>query len=212
MGIGNIFKAFQPKDKVFFALFEKMANTLVDMSKTFHEGIKNFDANDDEFLKKISDFEHQNDDMTHQIYVELGKNFITPFDREDIHHLASGLDDIADYIYASSKYILLYKSPENQAFEELALLIHKACLQIQVAIENLKEFKNPAAVKEASIKINSIENIADDVHSNAMTKLFETTDAINVIKVSKVLDYLEEVTDKAEDVADILNNIIIKYA
>ncbi|WKS94310.1 DUF47 domain-containing protein [Riemerella columbina] len=212
MGIGNIFKAFQPKDKVFFVLFEKVANTLVEMSKTFHEGIKDFDANDETLLQKISDYEHQNDDTTHQIYVELGRNFITPFDREDIHYLASGLDDIADYMYASMKYILLYKSPETKAFEELSLLIYKACLEIRTAIENLKEFKNPAAVKEATIKINSIENIADDVHSNAMIKLFETSDAINIIKVSKVLDYLEEVTDKAEDVANILDNIIIKYA
>ncbi|UZX28078.1 DUF47 domain-containing protein [Riemerella anatipestifer] len=212
MGIGNIFKVFQPKDKVFFVLFEKVANNLVEMSKLFHEGIKDFDINDDSLLKKMSDLEHQNDDITHEIYVELGKNFITPFDREDIHYLASTLDDIADYIYASTKYIFLYKSPETNEFQELSLLIHKSCLQIKVAIENLKEFKNPAAVKEATIKINSIENIADDVHSQAMIKLFESGDPINVIKVSQVLNYLEEVTDKAEDVANILDNIIIKYA
>ena len=210
MGIGNIFKAFQPKDKVFFVLFEKVANNLVEMSEYFHNGIKNFDFDDDS-LKKIHDLEHHNDDLTHQIYVELGKNFITPFDREDIHSLATSLDDIADYIYASTRYIFLMKSPQNKAYEEFSLLINKACIEIKNAIENLKDFKNLEAVKEACIKINSIENIADDVQSAALIKLFETNDPINIIKVQQVLDYLEEVTDKAEDVASVMNSIIIKY-
>ena len=212
MAIGNIFKMFQPKDKVFFVLFEKVADTLVQMSKTFHEGIQEFDQNDESFLKKMSDFEHENDSTTHQIYVELGQNFITPFDREDISLLASGLDDIADYIYASTKYIYLYKSPETAAYSEFSLLIYKACLEIQIAIKNLNGFKNAAAVKEACIKINSIENIADDVLSQALVKLFETDDAINIIKVKSVFEYLEIVTDKAEDVANTLENIIIKYS
>lgn len=212
MGIGNIFKAFQPKDKVFFVLFEQVAETLVEMSRVFHEGILEFDQNDDTMMKKISDFEHKNDELTHQIYVELGKNFITPFDREDISMLAAGLDDIADYIFATAKYIYMYKTPETQAYAEFSQLIHKACLEIKDAIQNLNGFKNAAAVKEACIKINSIENIADDVHSQALAKLFETNDPIRILKVNTVLNYLEEVTDKAEDVANIMENIVIKYA
>jgi len=212
MGIGNIFKAFQPKDKVFFVLFDKVGQNLVEMSKAFHEGIQEFDQNDDSFMNKMSDFEHVNDDLTHQIFVELGQNFITPFDREDIAALANKLDDIADYMYASAKYIFLYKTPETKEYAEFSLLIHKACLEIQKAIENMKDFKNPSAVKECCIKINSYENIADDVQSKAIMKLFETNDPIRIIKVQSVLNYLEEVTDKAEDVANILESIIIKYA
>ncbi len=212
MGIGNIFKAFQPKDRVFYVLFEQVADTLVAMSKTFHEGIVEFDQNDDSMMKAISDFEHKNDELTHQIYVELGQNFITPFDREDISLLASGLDDIADYIFATAKYIYLYKTPETKEYAEFAQLIYKACLEIQNALHNLNGFKNVAAIKESCIKINSIENIADDLQTTALVKLFETNDPIRIIKVNTVLDYLEEVTDKAEDVANILENIIIKYA
>ncbi|MBP7174105.1 MAG: DUF47 domain-containing protein [Cloacibacterium sp.] len=212
MGIGNIFKSFQPKDKVFFVLFEKVTDTLVEMSKTFHEGITDFDMNDETLLKKMSDYEHQNDSLTHEILVELGKNFITPFDRKDIHYLATGLDDIADYIYASAKYIYLYKSPKTKEYSEFSLLIYKACLELQIAIKNLYGFKNVEAVKEACIKINSIENIADDVLSQALVRLFESNDAINVIKVKSVLDYLEIVTDKAEDVANTIESIIIKYS
>lgn len=212
MGIGNIFRAFQPKDKIFYALFEKVTDNLVAMSGEFHKGLTEFDANDDSLLKKMSDYEHKNDDYTHEIFVELGKNFITPFDREDIHELASGLDDIADYIFASTKYIFLYKSPETKAYSDFSLLIYKACIELQTAMKNLNGFKNMAQVKESCIKVNSIENIADDVLSSAMSKLFETNDAISIIKVSSVLNYLETVTDKAEDVANTIENIIIKYA
>lgn len=211
MGIGNIFRAFQPKDKIFFVLFEKVAQKLVEMSKEFHEGLKDFDLNDETLLNKMSDYEHEMDDLTHEIFVQLGENFITPFDREDINLLTSGLDDIADYIYASSKYIYLYKSPEVKEYSEFSLLIYKSCLEIQNAIKNLKEFKNPAEVKEACIKINSFENIADDVLSQGIVSVFESNDPIKIIKVKSVLEYLETVTDKAEDVANTIENIVIKY-
>ena len=212
MGIGNIFRAFQPKDKIFFVLFEKVAQKLVEMSKEFHEGLKDFDLNDETLLNKMSDYEHEMDDLTHEIFVQLGENFITPFDREDINLLTSGLDDIADYIYASSKYIYLYKSPEVKEYSEFSLLIYKSCLEIQNAIKNLKEFKNPAEVNEACIKIKSFENIADDVLSQGIVSVFESNDPIKIIKVKSVLEYLETVTDKAEDVANTIENIVIKYA
>ncbi len=212
MGIGNIFRAFQPKDKIFFVLFEKVAQKLVEMSKDFHDGIQDFDLNDETLLNKMSDYEHEMDDLTHEIFVQLGENFITPFDREDINYLASGLDDVADYMYASAKYIYLYKSPEVKEYSEFSLLIYKSCLEIQNAIKNLKEFKNPAEVKEACIKINSFENIADDVLSQGIVSIFESNDPIRIIKVKSVLEYLETVTDKAEDVANTIENIVIKYA
>lgn len=212
MGIGNIFKAFQPKDKVFFVLFEKVAQSLTAMSKEFHEALMDFDINDDTMLKDMSDYEHKLDDLTHEIFVQLGENFITPFDREDISYLASGLDDIADYMYASAKYIYLYKAPVNPAYTKFTLLIYKSCVEIENAIANMKDFKNPKEVKESCIKINSYENIADDVLSQAIVKLFETEDAINIIKIKSVLEYLETVTDKAEDVANTIENIVIKYA
>ena len=212
MGIGNILKAFQPKNKVFFELFEKVTENLVEMSKVFHDGVVEYDQHDEAFMQRISNYEHKNDDYTHQIFIELGQNFITPLDREDISHLASSLDDIADYIYAASKSIFMYKTLETKEYTELSLLIHKACLEIQNAISNLNGFKDTAAVKESCIKINSIENIADDVLTKALVTLFETNDPVRIIKVNAVLNYLEEVTDKAEDVANIMENIIIKYA
>ncbi|MGV8915090.1 MAG: DUF47 domain-containing protein [Kaistella sp.] len=212
MGIGNIFKMFQPKDKVFFVLFEKIAEELVAMSKEFHESLLDFDINDDTMLQHMSDYEHRMDDLTHEIFVQLGENFITPFDREDISRLASGLDDIADFMYASAKYIYLYKAPLDPAYTEITLLIYKSCIEVQIALKNMIDFKDPKAVKEACIKINSFENIADDVLSQAIVKLFDREDAITIIKVKSVLEYLEIVTDKAEDVANTIEGIMIKYA
>lgn len=212
MGLGGIFSFFQPKDRVFFSLFEQITAKLVEMSDDFHKGVMEFDTNDDSFHKRISDYEHQLDEYTHQVFVELGKNFITPFDREDIHALASGLDDIADFIYASSKNIFMYKAPNMKEYSELSLLINKQCHEIHNAVKNLKGFKNMAEVKECCIKINSIENIADDILTNSLVKLFETNDLVTVLKAKSVLDYLEEVTDKAEDVANTIETIMIKYA
>lgn len=212
MGIGNFFHAFQPKDKVFYSLFDQITDNLVKMSGEFKEGLEKFNPDDDSFLTRMNDYEHKNDSLTHQIYIELSRNFITPFDREDIHNLASGLDDIADFIYASAKYIYLYKSPQQSAYLEYAELIYKACLEIQVAMKSLRGFKNMKQVQDACIKVNSIENKGDELLSKAMVELFETNDAILVIKVSSVLEYLETVTDKAESVANTIETIMIKYA
>ena len=109
-------------------------------------------------------------------------------------------------------YIYLYKTPLDPAYTEFSLLIYKSCVEIQTAMSDLKDFRNPQGVKESCIKINSYENIADDVLSQATVKLFETGDAINIIKIKSVLEYLETVTDKAEDVANTMDSIVIKYA
>ncbi len=212
MGLGSIFSFFQPKDKVFFVLFEQMTSKLVAMADEFHNGVQEFDMNDDSFHKRISDYEHQMDELTHQVFMELGKNFITPFDREDIHALAASLDDIADYIFASSKNIFMYKAPKLKEYSDLTLLIQKQCIEIHKAVTHLKGFKHMEEVKESCIKINSIENIADDILTNSLVKLFEENDAVALIKAKSVLDYLEEVTDKAEDVANTIESIMVKYA
>lgn len=212
MALGSILSFFQPKDRIFFALFEQMTAKLVEMSAVFHQNMLEFDHNDEAQHQRMSDFEHELDALTHQVFVELGKNFITPFDREDIHALASALDDIADYIFASSRNLFLYKAPQLKEYTELSLLINKQCMEINNAVKNLKGFKNMDQVKEACIKINSMENIADDIHGNGVVNLFKIEDPIYIIKAKDVLDFMEEVTDKAEDAANVIETIMIKYA
>lgn len=212
MTLNSIFQFLVPKDKTFYPLFEQAANKIKLLSETLNDAVK-LPANDrDKLLKEVEVLKSEIEAIVQTTRLELERNFITPFDREDINMLASGLDDIADYIYASAKYIFLYKTPEIKEFSEISLLIHKSCIEIKSAMLNLNGFKDGAAVKESCIKINSFENIADDVLSQALVKLFENGDPITIIKAKDVLEYLEVVTDKAEDVANTIENILIKYA
>src|SRR5205085_1107501 len=136
-GIGNIFK-------IFFTLFEDVADTVNIMAKLLKEIVhtNDFDARAT-LIAQVEDLEHKNDDATHQIFTELGKNFITPFDREDIHYLATSLDDIADYIYASAKKINFYRvNPDETGMKKLAELISEGCEVIQQAVAELRNMKN----------------------------------------------------------------------
>ena len=140
--------------------------------------------------------------------------FITPFDREDIHKLASVLDDISDYINGSAKRLELYKLDKmTLPLEKLAELIYFSAQELHNAILELHNMKNANKIKEACIKINSIENHADDIFDMAVAQLFEDhTDAITIIKMKEVLSILETATDKCEDAANVLESIIVKNA
>ena len=109
MGLGSFVKMFMPKDKVFYTLFEEVANNLKEMSGLFMTAINEKDISKRRvLLKGLEDWEHKNDEVTHKIFIELGSNFITPFDREDIHYLATALDDIADYTWGAAKRMMNY--------------------------------------------------------------------------------------------------------
>jgi predicted phosphate transport protein (TIGR00153 family) len=165
-------------------------------------------------IKEIEDFEHVNDDYTHRIFTELGRNFITPFDREDIHYLATSLDDICDYIYASAKKINFYKvHPDNASFHKFAELILASCTEVRKAVAELRDMKNLRKITDAMVAINSIENQADDLFDMSIEQLFETEpDAKEVIKKREIYQVMEIVTDKCEDAANVIESIIIKYA
>ena len=112
----------------------------------------------------MEDLEHANDELTHSVFTELGRNFITPFDREDIHYLATSLDDIADYIYASAKKINFYRvNPNDMGMQKMAELIEQGAQQVRIAVAELRDMKNMRNITEALVKINSIENQADDI-------------------------------------------------
>ncbi len=158
--------------------------------------------------------EHVNDDYTHKIFTELGRNFITPFDREDIHYLATALDDIADYIFASAKKINFYKvNPNDQGIQKMADLIEQASEQIKNAVFELRNMRNMRQITDALVKVNSIENQADDIFDMSIDRLFETEpDAKEVIKKREIYQVMEIVTDKCEDAGNVIESIIIKYA
>src|SRR6187399_2413740 len=215
MAFNSILKIFLPKDRVFYNLFESVSAELVKMGEKLKDIV-----HEPEFekraklIKDVEDMEHVNDELTHRIFTELGKNFITPFDREDIHHLASALDDIADYIYASAKKINFYRvNPNDIGIQKMADLIANGCVQVHNAVNELRNMKNMRKITDALVAINSIENQADDIFDMSIERLFATEpDAKEVIKKREIYQIMEIVTDKCEDAANVIESIIIKYA
>jgi predicted phosphate transport protein (TIGR00153 family) len=167
-----------------------------------------------EFFKEIENMEHIGDDITHQIYLELSKNFITPFDREDIHQLATAIDDVADYIHGSANRMLLYKVDIiTEPIQKLAELILQAVTDLDKAVRELRNLKNIRAIADSCVRINSIENQADYVFDRAVGDLFAyEKDAVQLIKYKEVLAALETATDMCEDAANVLESILVKHA
>ncbi|WP_198342313.1 DUF47 domain-containing protein [Pedobacter psychrophilus] len=213
--MNNIFSYFIPKDKKFFPLFESASANLVAMGILIKKLVNTDDLKEREPIhKEIEQLEHKGDELTHQIYLELSKTFITPFDREDIHTLATTLDDVADYIHGSSNRILLYNVHESTpAIKKLADLVAQACVDVDKAIKEIKNLKNIRVITDSCVRINSIENQADEVFDQAIGDLFDFEDDAKVImKYKEVLNALEAATDMCEDVANVLETILVKNA
>ncbi|MBK8685987.1 MAG: DUF47 domain-containing protein [Chitinophagaceae bacterium] len=215
MSLNSILKIFQPKDKIFYSLFENVVDTVDVMAKKLREMVHEPDFNKRAaIIAQIETLEHDNDNLTHQIFQELGRNFITPFDREDIHYLATALDDIADYINASAKKINFYKvNPQEQGIQKLAECIELGVEAIRSAVKELRNMKNVTSITNALVKANSLENQADDIYDLSIERLFALEpDAKEVIKKREIYQVLETATDKCEDAANVIESIVIKYA
>lgn len=215
MSLNSIFQYFVPKDKKFFPLFEQASTNLIDIAQALHEAVNTDDIEQRKLLyKKVKDLEHKGDEITHQIHLELGKNFITPFDREDIHTLASALDDIADYIFDSANRMELYHVDIiTEPIRELANLIVEAVTALSKGMHELRNLKNVRSIADACVRVNSVENKADYVYNKAIGDLFlYEKDAIALIKYKEVLATLETATDMCEDVANVLESILVKNA
>lgn len=214
-GINSIMKLFLPKDRIFYKLFEEVSITSTEMAGLLKKMVSepSFEERQ-KIVQQIEDLEHKNDDLTHKIFTELSRNFITPFDREDIHYLASAMDDVADYIFASAKKINFYRvDPLHESFSKMADLIEQGCKNIQLAISELKDMKNMRQITDALVKVNSIENQADDIFDFSIERLFATEqDAKEVMKKREIYQVMEIATDKCEDAANVIESIIVKYA
>jgi len=215
MSLNSIFQYFVPKDKKFFPLFEQAGNNLIEMSKLLKDIVNSSNPEKKKDLtRKVEDLEHKGDNITHQIHLELGKNFITPFDREDIHSLASSLDDVADFIHGAANRMDLYKLEKaTEPMIEIADLLVEATEHVSKAIHELRDLKNIRNITDSCVRINSVENKADYIFDKAVADLFEfEKDAISLIKHKEVLSAMEDATDKCEDVANVLESILVKNA
>lgn len=215
MKLDNLLTFFVPKDKVFYKLFIEGSTNLVAVAKLFNEMVNsNNPALMQDYTKRLKELEHKGDEVTHAIFTELSSNFITPFDREDIHYLATSLDDIVDFIYGSATRLTLYQLDEcSSAMKKLSEILVKQATEIDVALQNMQGGKNIIRIREALVRINSLENNADDVFDEAVANLFILEkDPIKIIKVKEVLANMETATDKCEDVANVIESIIIKIS
>lgn len=201
-----------PQDKVFFDMFERQAAMVREAAYQLVALNEDF-TNVRDKRHAIEQLEHQGDQITHAIYEQLNRTFITPLDPEEISRLASTLDDVLDYIDGSSEKMLYYGIKNTDThMVELAKLIHLSTIEIESAVKGIRTIKDPRYIEERCIEVNRLENLADDVLAQATTDLFKTNDAISIIKLKDIYEHLETATDRCEDVANVLSDIAIRHS
>jgi predicted phosphate transport protein (TIGR00153 family) len=200
-----------PKEEKFFQMFQEMSTILVEGAELIKRMLDNYD-DPTSYQRLIKDVEHRGDAMTHDIIRRLNKSFITPFDREDIYALASALDDVLDLIDASAQRFIMYNVEEPTAeAKELGFIIVRSCQSLERAMRHLG--KRHDDINDSLVEINSLENEADRVCREAISRLFdEEKDPIQLIKWKEIYEILERTTDKCEDAANILESIVVKNA
>jgi predicted phosphate transport protein (TIGR00153 family) len=200
-----------PKEEKFFQLFQEMGGLIVEGAKLLKDMMDNY-SNPAASQQAIKDVEHRGDHKTHEIIKKLNKSFITPFDREDIYSLAGALDDILDLIDASAQRFVMYNvEATTSEARELAFLILQGAETINRALGVIGGKLEPIA--EYCVQINAMENEADRVCREAVSRLFdEEKDPIQLIKWKEIYETLEKATDKCEDAANILESVVVKNA
>ncbi len=201
-----------PQDKVFFDMFEKQAGVVKEAAWQLVALTEDF-TNVKEKRHEIEKLEHKGDQITHDIYDQLNRTFITPLDPEEISRLASALDEVLDFIDGATEKMYYYGIDATDSHMiELAKLIHMSTVEIESAVKGIRSIKDPRYVEERCIEVNRLENLADDVLAHAVTDLFRTNDAIAIIKFKDIYEHLEVATDYCEDVANVLSDIAIRHS
>jgi len=215
MGLNVFFQKLLPRDKKFFPMFESLADLILEAAEMLGQLFEEPDYEKQAAIAlKIKELETKGDDITHNVFDELDKTFITPFDREDIHQLTSSLDDVLDLINGVSQRVRLYRPRKfPPQFREFSIILFHGGEEIRKAVGELKNLKKPEKIMAACIRINELENLGDDLYHLVISDLFQhEKDAIELIKIKEVLQTIERACDRVEDVADVMKTIIIKVA
>jgi uncharacterized protein len=205
--------SFRPREQKFFDLFEEATDNINKTAKALKEMIDTWQFIDSR-VAEITELEHRGDTITHQIMSLLHRTFVTPFDREDIALLAHTMDDVVDFIHSAADSMFIYKitSPTNRA-KELADIIVQASDELKIAVSGLRRRADFKKMLERCVEINRLENMADRVYRAAIGELFENTSDITlIIKWREIYEHMESATDRAEDVADVLEGVALKHA
>jgi predicted phosphate transport protein (TIGR00153 family) len=204
---------FMPREQKFFDLFEESTKNIVKAAQALKEMIDTWQFIDSR-VAEITELEHEGDSIAHQIISLLHRTFVTPFDREDIALLAHTMDDIIDFIHSTADAMFIYKvtSPTQRA-KELADIIVQDAVEVEKAVRGLRHKSEFKRILEWCVEINRLENMADRVYRAAIGELFEnTSDIAQIIKWREIYEHMETVTDRCEDVADVLEGVALKNA
>ncbi|MCX5751850.1 MAG: DUF47 family protein [Candidatus Saganbacteria bacterium] len=206
-----IFRLF-PKDFSFFELFKEQVDCAVEAAAYFKEMVLKGSV-DHHSLDKIHHIENRADDVAHKIIDQLNKCFIAPFDREDIHNLTIQIDDIVDIINAIASHMKIYKiSKVDKGLVEFAAVIEESVQAVARAVNGLSNVKKPKAILEACVEVNRLENVGDAMRDELLAELFESeTNPIEVIKWKEIYQDAETVLDICEDVAHVVDTILVKH-
>jgi predicted phosphate transport protein (TIGR00153 family) len=203
-----------PKDMEFYDLFEKATGNLVVAAKKLVEFFDNYE-NVEAKAKELKELEHQGDVITHEIIARVHRSFVTPIDREDITLLAHSLDDVMDFIEAAGRTANLYHIAQpREPARELARIVVKMAVKLNEVVPRLRQRDQYFWILQQCVEINTLENEADDVQHAALAELFEVcnSDTCEVIKWREIYGHLENATDRGEDVANVLEGIVLKHA
>jgi predicted phosphate transport protein (TIGR00153 family) len=214
MTLNSVFQFLVPKDKKFFPLFEEASSNLIELASNLHEAV-NLPLKEREVLfLRIDELEQRGEDITRQTNLELSRNFITPFDREDIYALITSIDNVADNLHGAASRMRLYQVDKiTKSIRKLTEINLEACQHIDEAVKELKNLERLKTITNACAKINKLENKSDNVYNKAVFEIFENeTDVKNIIKYKEVLSVLETATDKCKSVASVLESISVKHS
>jgi uncharacterized protein len=214
MRLDRILQVLLPHDEHFFGLFEEAVQNIILASELLLKFPAATQSERVRIKDQIGRYEHLGDAVTHRVFSELSGTFVTPFDPEDIHLLASELDDILDNIDGSARRLILYKVGECPP-DMLRLMesLHGSVLELARGVHLLRKLEKTTELREIIKRINEFEDEADGIFAAAVADLFEhVTDPIEIIKLKEIYVALETATDKCEDVADVLETILIKHA
>ena len=200
-----------PHDASFFALFEQQGKKTVEGCRAFLAMVE--EANNlERRAERVKQIEHECDDITHAVVEQLHKTFITPIDRNDIYRLITKMDDIMDYVEAAADRVALYEIPTmTKEVGELARCLVSSAEHVLGAVTSIRDLKRPNGILEHCIEINRLENVADNILRVALARLFrEEKDPIAVIKWKEIYETLESATDRCEDVANIIEGVVLE--
>jgi predicted phosphate transport protein (TIGR00153 family) len=215
MGFSSFLRRLLPKENQYFRLFTANIANIQEAATDLRKLLDAKTTSDRKILvARIEDAEHRGDEITHDIYADLSKTFVTPIDREDIHALAGEIDDILDLMEDVALRTILYDVTEfPPEFRDLTDILVRAVENLVVAVPLLGDMKNVEIILRSCEHVNTCENAGDDIYHNAIARLFrDIKDPIELIKLKDIISDIEEAIDKCEHVANLVEGVVVKYA